>query len=401
MHNGKTSPLLALISFVLLFSLTNSSNLPTTPPQTKTHLQVAHSTCQGTLYPNLCVSTLSTFQDLASKSVPQIICSTLNSTINEVKSSSFNCTRLKKRPSLHPYDQRALDDCLNLFDNTIEELKSTINDLSQTKITSKPYHNCQTLLSGAMTNVYTCLDGFAYSKTNLRHKIEKKLYKISNHVSNSLALLMKVPGVKNKSSESEAFPEYGEVNGGFPSWITRKDRKLLQAAVSETHFNLVVAKDGTGNFSTIGEALAAAPNSSTTRQVLSYFLHQLLMVIYVDVFFFLQCCCYRFVIHIKEGAYFENVEVIKKKINLMLVGDGIGKTVVKASRNVIDGWTTFQSATFGQFYNFQIYYFYLFSTNVIDGISLLDLNANLLVLYSNYHKQDTNRLIFSSKPKRQ
>ncbi|XP_004494389.1 pectinesterase [Cicer arietinum] len=318
MHNGKTSPLLALISFVLLFSLTNSSNLPTTPPQTKTHLQVAHSTCQGTLYPNLCVSTLSTFQDLASKSVPQIICSTLNSTINEVKSSSFNCTRLKKRPSLHPYDQRALDDCLNLFDNTIEELKSTINDLSQTKITSKPYHNCQTLLSGAMTNVYTCLDGFAYSKTNLRHKIEKKLYKISNHVSNSLALLMKVPGVKNKSSESEAFPEYGEVNGGFPSWITRKDRKLLQAAVSETHFNLVVAKDGTGNFSTIGEALAAAPNSSTTR----------------------------FVIHIKEGAYFENVEVIKKKINLMLVGDGIGKTVVKASRNVIDGWTTFQSATF-------------------------------------------------------
>ena len=33
----------------------------------------------------------------------------------------------------------------------------------------------------------------------------------------------------------------------------------------------------------------------------------------------------------------------------MLVGDGIGKTVVKASRNVVDGWTTFQSATFGAF----------------------------------------------------
>lgn len=59
----------------------------------------------------------------------------------------------------------------------------------------------------------------------------------------------------------------------------------------------------------------------------------------------------RFVIHIKAGAYFENVEVIRKKTNLMWVGDGIGKTVVKASRNVVDGWTTFQSATVGAFYS--------------------------------------------------
>jgi pectin methylesterase-like acyl-CoA thioesterase len=58
---------------------------------------------------------------------------------------------------------------------------------------------------------------------------------------------------------------------------------------------------------------------------------------------------YRFLIHIKAGTYLENVDVPKKKTNLMLVGDGIGKTVVKASRNVVDGWTTFQSSTFGKF----------------------------------------------------
>jgi len=71
------------------------------------------------------------------------------------------------------------------------------------------------------------------------------------------------------------------------------------------------------------------------------------------------------VIHIKAGAYFENVEVIRKKTNLMFVGDGIGKTVVKASRNVVDGWTTFQSATVGAFYstflNQLIYMHLLFS----------------------------------------
>ncbi|KAF7823789.1 pectinesterase-like [Senna tora] len=49
----------------------------------------------------------------------------------------------------------------------------------------------------------------------------------------------------------------------------------------------------------------------------------------------------RIVIHIKAGAYMENVEVMRKKRNLMLVGDGIGNTIVKAGRNAIDGWSTF------------------------------------------------------------
>lgn len=56
-------------------------------------------------------------------------------------------------------------------------------------------------------------------------------------------------------------------------------------------------------------------------------------------------------IYIKAGAYFENVEVERKKKMLMFVGDGIGKTVVKASRNVVDGWTTFRSATVGEYRN--------------------------------------------------
>ncbi|GAB4829936.1 hypothetical protein Ancab_019582 [Ancistrocladus abbreviatus] len=41
----------------------------------------------------------------------------------------------------------------------------------------------------------------------------------------------------------------------------------------------------------------------------------------------------------------ENVDVGKKKTMLMFVGDGIEKTVIKASRNFVDGWTTFRSAT--------------------------------------------------------
>ncbi|ESW17192.1 hypothetical protein PHAVU_007G218500 [Phaseolus vulgaris] len=321
MNNLTLASILTVIS-ALLFLSTHFTNTPTRSSEKHLHfhkhMQVAQSTCQGTLYPDLCVSTLATFPDLTSKSVPQVISSVVNHTMYEVKSSFYNCSSLKKKiRNLNPLDQRALDDCLKLFQDTNLELKTTIDDLSKSSIGSKRHHDLQTLLSGAMTNLYTCLDGFAYSKGRVRDRIEKKLLEISHHMSNSLAMLKKVPGVKTRTSKSEVFPEYGKMKKGFPLWVSPKDRKLLQASVNESKFDLVVAKDGTGNFTTIGEALALAPNSSTTR----------------------------FVIHIKEGAYFENVEVIRKKTNLMFVGDGIGKTVVKGSRNVVDGWTTFQSAT--------------------------------------------------------
>lgn len=54
-----------------------------------------------------------------------------------------------------------------------------------------------------------------------------------------------------------------------------------------------------------------------------------------------------YVIYIKQGIYRENVEIKKKKWNLMMVGDGMGATVITGNRSYIDGWTTYASATFG------------------------------------------------------
>lgn len=85
--------------------------------------------------------------------------------------------------------------------------------------------------------------------------------------------------------------------------------------------DLVVAKDGSGNFTTVTDAINAAPNNSDTR----------------------------FVIYVKAGGYYENVEVAKSKTNIMLIGDGMWKTAIKGNRNVVDGWTTFRSATVGQY----------------------------------------------------
>lgn len=83
---------------------------------------------------------------------------------------------------------------------------------------------------------------------------------------------------------------------------------------------LVVAADGTGNFSTITEAIKFAPNNSMNR----------------------------IVIYVKEGIYEENVEIPSYKTNIMMLGDGSGVTVITGNRSVGDGWTTFRSATLGE-----------------------------------------------------
>nr|XP_043635687.1 pectinesterase-like [Erigeron canadensis] len=332
-----TKPILLTLSVVVLFVLAfsissflkitnNHHTLPLFTQTTPLHIhihkhiqtQTAQTHCDGSLYYELCVQTLTTIlPNLESKTIPDIISATINSTIYDVRSTDFNVSAIRKKlRNLSPLEIRALDDCHSLFLETVNELNSAINGLKQT-----PYgkhYDLQTLLSASMTNQATCLDGFSYSKSRnkIRRYFRKSLRGISRQVSNSLALLKKLNGTSKGKTES-TFPEYGEMSGGYPGWVRKKERALLQASVNETVYDLVVAKDGSGNFTTIGDALNASPNMSTTR----------------------------FVIYIKAGAYYEYLEIDSRKPMIMLVGDGIGKTLIKGNRSVVDGWTTFRSGT--------------------------------------------------------
>jgi pectinesterase len=104
--------------------------------------------------------------------------------------------------------------------------------------------------------------------------------------------------------------------------LNPSDRRLL--AGSPSFYNAVVAKDGSGHYKTIQAAISAAPKNKQTR----------------------------WVIWVKTGVYYENVVVQGGSINLFLIGDGIGKTVISGNRNVgcNCGMTTFLSATLGTYF---------------------------------------------------
>jgi pectinesterase len=87
--------------------------------------------------------------------------------------------------------------------------------------------------------------------------------------------------------------------------------------------SVIVGPYGADNFTTITDAIAFAPNSSTPED--GYF-----------------------VIFVREGIYEEYVVVPKNKKNIMMIGEGINRTIITGNHSVMDGWTTFNSSTFGK-----------------------------------------------------
>jgi pectinesterase len=155
----------------------------------------------------------------------------------------------------------------------------------------------------------TCLDGL--DDGPLRDSVGAHLEPLKSLASASLAVL--------SAAGRGARDVLAEAVDRFPSWLTARDRTLLDAGAGAVQADVVVAKDGSGKYTTIKEAVDAAPDGGKSR----------------------------YVIYVKKGVYKENLEVGKTKRVLMIVGDGMDQTVITGSRNVVDGSTTFNSATLG------------------------------------------------------
>lgn len=271
--------------------------------------KLAHSdpivSCSQTPYPEICTSRISTSTSLSEAKTPSnfrnlVLRATLDQALQTHEHvSSMDLSSLDKQAKV------AWADCFELC-------KLTISQLNRSMMASVSHDDEQTWLSAAIANQQTCLNGFLELESSVHLPILPFLNNnISKSVSNSLAI-----------SKSMTRAEFGGgrrlLSDGFPMWVSAADRKLLQTSTIKA--NLVVAKDGSGDYKTIEEALAASVNLRTSTS--------------------------RFVIHVKAGVYNEYVGITSSMNNLMIIGDGKDVTVITGSHSVQDGYTTFQSATF-------------------------------------------------------
>lgn len=216
---------------------------------------------------------------------------------------------------------RALQDCQTLASSSRDFLSNTIQSIdSTTTLQSSQADYMQTLLSATLTNYQTCLDGLkeTTSSSSVRSAFLAPLTNGSMSYSVSLALFMHGWGHYKKSGRS-----LSELNSNN---IFGFGRKLLQQIGNnnvKVNQMVVVNPNGGGNFTTISDAVAAAPNNTASGN--GYFM-----------------------IYVVAGVYEEYVTIASNKRFIMMVGDGISQTIITGNRSVVDGWTTFNSATFGK-----------------------------------------------------
>lgn len=240
----------------------------------------------------------------------------------------------KYRQSLSVSAVRALEDCRFLAGLNMDFLLSsfkTVNATSST-LSNAEADDVQTFLSAILTNQQTCLDGLQSTSSawSIRNGVSVPLTNDTKLYSVSLALFTKgwVPKRKKKATwQPSSSKQLGFQHGRLLMRMSSR-RKLLQTNNTDDEVLVsdivTVSQDGSGNFTTINDAISAAPNN--TNGVNGYF-----------------------VIYITAGAYEEYVSIAKNKKYLMMIGDGINQTIITGNRSVVDGWTTFNSATFGKF----------------------------------------------------
>ncbi|CAD5321656.1 unnamed protein product [Arabidopsis thaliana] len=231
----------------------------------------------------------------------------------------------------------ALEDCKFLASLTMDYLLSSSQTADSTKTLSlSRAEDVHTFLSAAITNEQTCLEGL--KSTASENGLSGDLFNDTKLYGVSLALFSKGWVPRRQRSRPIWQPQarfkkfFGFRNGKLPLKMTERARavyntvtrrKLLQSDADAVQVSdiVTVIQNGTGNFTTINAAIAAAPNKTDGSN--GYFL-----------------------IYVTAGLYEEYVEVPKNKRYVMMIGDGINQTVITGNRSVVDGWTTFNSATF-------------------------------------------------------
>ncbi|PKI76023.1 pectinesterase 3-like [Punica granatum] len=335
------------ISMVLLISLIvgiavgvsppgrRSTGSGENPPSYSADYTSISSMCNVTLYPNSCFSSISSVG--GSSNVPAhlnlegVFKLSLQVALGELVNVSSLPRRLMSSTdnynvsfnSSDPLTVQALHDCGTLFDHAIGQVKHCIAWIeADLEVGNSPFpdtDSIRTWLSTAITDQKTCQYGLmeARNGSELADFMKMAMKNSMEFTSNSLAIAshvlallgnLRIPSTRKLLTAKE--PKSAE-------WISKFDWRLMLAGNPKP--DLIVAKDDSGNFSTISEALASVPKRTSARTV----------------------------IYIKKGVYVENVTVGADLWNVMMYGDGMRKTVISGSKNYVDGTPTYSSATFG------------------------------------------------------
>ncbi|CAL9058674.1 probable pectinesterase/pectinesterase inhibitor 34 [Musa acuminata AAA Group] len=297
------------------------------PARRRAPSQAISRACGRTRYPALCVSSLLDFPGaLEAAGERDLVHVSVNMTLHRVGAAIHGASAIAGA-AMDTLARSAYDDCMELLDHSLDLLSNSllvVSPSSQARVKAVSSEDVLTWLSGALTNQDTCNEGLQPVKDiYVKKHMANQLKDLTELVSNCLAIFSGV----SRNEDFTGIPIHNkkrkllnaiDVDDGFPAWVAKKDRRLLQVPAADIQADMVVSKDGNGTYTSIVDAVKAAPEYSSRR----------------------------IIIYIKAGRYYENIKVGRKKTNLMFIGDGKNQTIIAGSRSVYDNFTTFHTATF-------------------------------------------------------
>ncbi|XP_015079350.1 probable pectinesterase/pectinesterase inhibitor 34 [Solanum pennellii] len=334
-QRSKLKIVLIFSSILIIASAISAAVVVTVRSTTKTGATVTHikpsqaisRTCSRTRFKTLCLNSLHEFPGALTASDAELVHISVNATLQRFGRAFYMASDINSLV-MDKHTRSAYESCIELLEDSVYLLSRSLTSVAPGAGKSPPGNNndVQTWLSAALTNQDTCTEGFADVSGNVKDQMATNLKDLSQLVSNCLAIFAAVNGnddfagvpIHNRrrrlmSSVSSA------KNENFPIWLSRKDRKLLNAPVSTIQADMIVSKDGNGTFKTIAEAIKKLPDYSSRR----------------------------IIIYVKAGRYEEDVlKVGRKKTNVMFIGDGKGQTVISGGKSVSQNLTTFHTASF-------------------------------------------------------
>ncbi|CAO2152577.1 unnamed protein product [Urochloa humidicola] len=288
------------------------------PPSSTNNVSVI---CRSTPYPHACETALSSSSSSSTRANP--FAASVQFAMSRAASARAVARNASARRRGAP--PSGVEDCAELLDITLAQLADALAAASVVGDAADA-DGVTTWLSAALTNQGTCADSLAGAaappdSASARDAVRARVSELAQFVATALALHANKLKAAADGTLAPAPPV--TMTTKFPSWLSEHDMKLLESragAATGVAIDAVVALDGSGTHRSITEAIVAVTARGGGGGG-------------------------RKVIHVKAGRYEESVSITSKQKNVMLMGDGKGKTVIVGHKSAADGYTTYATAT--------------------------------------------------------
>ncbi|KAK7259137.1 hypothetical protein RIF29_24736 [Crotalaria pallida] len=303
--------------------------------QVRAQKKAVMTVCQSTSDQKLCHDVLSSARNAGSTD-PKEYLATIVKTTTEYVIKSFNLTdRLSvSHGSSDNGIKMALDDCKRMLEHAMDSLDFSTTLLRDNNIQAVHFQtpDLRNWLGAVISYQQACMEGFDESK-DAEKKLKEELNiqgldKTKNITAIGLDIIADLSKILEQFNlkidlkpASRRLLGHVEVDDeGTPTWFSHADRKLLKAGwrTRVNKPNVVVAKDGSGQFKTIKEAINSYPKGHKGR----------------------------YIIYVKAGVYDEYLLNPKTNENVIIYGDGPTRTIVTGRKSFRDGVKTMDTATF-------------------------------------------------------